>query len=142
MVDYLQTARNRRQTVASKDPGDKKWAADVGVIFGTWSTNCRWPRFAEEAKNGEEVEKEGTKKFCWLKGLKGWEGLKAGGGVLFGLNADRNTSEDPPWTPSGALSASRLSLKVAGTRVSSNVKSEGRPRPLSPLDNLLSFFPG
>ena len=94
----------------------------------TWSTNCRWPRFAEEAKNGAEPEKEfeGTKKFCWLDwevaGLNSWEGLKEGGGVLFGLNADRNTSELlPPSTFSARLS--RLSLNT-GKRVS-GVKSEG-----------------
>ena len=107
----------------------------------TWSTNCRWPRFAEEAKNGAEAEKEfeGTKKFCWLDwevaGLNSWEGLKEGGGVLFGLNADRNTSELlPPSTFSARLS--RLSLK-AGKRVS-GVKSEGagQLRPLSPLGSV------
>ena len=94
------------------------------------------------------MEKEGTKKFCWLEGLKGWEGLKVGGGVLFGLKADRKTSEDPLLTPSGALSASRLSLKAAGKGDSSKVKRESRPRSLSPLEdplsffNSLSFFPG
>ena len=107
----------------------------------TWSTNCRWPRFADEAKNGPEGEneEEGTKKFCWLDGegagLKGWEGLKAGGGVLLGLNADRNTSD--PLAPS-TLSKTSLPSLNAGKRVS-EVKREGAGQllPLPPLDSPL-----
>ena len=112
--------------------------------MATWSTNCLWPRFAEEAKNGAEEEKEGTKKFCWLEeegaGLKACEGLKAGGGVLFGLNADRNTSDPPIPSTLDRSKTSLLSLKAAGKWVS-EVKSEGEGHP-RPLGVPLSFFNG
>ena len=102
----------------------------------TWSTNCGWPRFPEEAKNGPDAEKEdeGTKKLCWLEGD---DGLKAGGGELFGLNADRNISGLPPSLESSKIS--RLSLK-AGKRVSGEEKREGQALNLSPLEDWVSFL--
>ena len=102
----------------------------------TWSTNCGWPRFPEEAKNGPDAEKEdeGTKKLCWLEGD---DGLKAGGGELFGLNADRNISGLPPSLESSKIS--RLSLK-AGKRVSGDEKREGQALNLSPLEDWVSFL--
>ena len=110
----------------------------------TWSTNCGWPRFPEEAKNGPDAEKEdeGTKKLCWLEGegddgLNDWEGLNAGGGELFGLNADRNISGLPPSLESSKIS--RLSLK-AGKRVSGEEKREGQALSLSPLEDWISFL--
>lgn len=109
--------------------------------MATWSTN--WPWFAEEGKNGGEAAKEGRKKFCWLEEgpeLKGCEGLKAGGGVLFGLNADRNTSDLPTPSTLDWSNTSLLSLKAAGKRVS-EVKSEGEGHP-RPLGVPLSFFNG
>ena len=101
----------------------------------TWSTNCGWPRFPEEAKNGPDAEKEdeGTKKLCWLD----VEGLKAGGGELFGLNADRNISGLPPSLESSKIS--RFSLK-AGKRVSGEEKREGQALSLSPLEDWISFL--
>ena len=102
----------------------------------TWSTNCGWPRFPEEAKNGPDAEKEdeGTKKLCWLEGD---DGLKAGGGELFGLNADRNISGLPPSLESSKIS--RLSLK-AGKRVSGEEKREGQALSRSPLEDWISFL--
>ena len=102
----------------------------------TWSTNCGWPRFPEEAKNGPDAEKEdeGTKKLCWLEGD---DGLKAGGGELFGLNADRNISGLPPSLESSKIS--RFSLK-AGKRVSGEEKREGQALSRSPLEDWISFL--
>ena len=61
--------------------------------------------------------------------------------MLFGLNADRNTSDPPIPSTLDRSKTSLLSLKAAGIWVS-DVKSEGAGHP-QPLDGVpLSFFDG